>query len=40
MKQYVSVVCVMDILLVGESASICPHGDASLSVFDILVRCL
>ena len=39
MKQYVSVVGVMDVLLGGESASICPHGDATLSVSDILVKC-
>jgi hypothetical protein len=39
MKRYTSVVGVMDVLLGGESASICPHGDASLSVSDILVKC-
>jgi hypothetical protein len=40
MTQYMSVVCMMDILLGGESASICPHSDALLSVSDILFRCL
>jgi len=39
MKQYMSVVGMMDVLLGGESTSVCPHGDASLSVSDILVKC-
>jgi len=40
MKQYMSDVCLMDILLGGESSSICLHSDASLNVSGILVKCL
>jgi hypothetical protein len=39
MKQYISVVCLMDILLGGELSPICPLDHASSNVSDILVKC-